>query len=76
MTESPHAWERWMVAGSEIARVLLEFEASFSTPSDTTTGNHHEQSDCTHLTFANDVLLCWQHLRTCETHSLKTVDTC
>ena len=47
LTESPQALELWMVAGYEIARVLLEFEASFSTPSDSTTGKLHEQSDCT-----------------------------
>ena len=32
---------------------MLGFEASFSTPSDNTTG---KQRDCTHLAFANDVL--------------------
>ena len=56
LTESPQALERWMVAGPEIARVLLEFEASFSTPSDTTTGKHHEQTRSTQLTFAKDVI--------------------
>ena len=45
-----------MVAGPEIARVLLEFEASFSTPTYTTTGKHHEQNRSTQHTFANDVL--------------------
>ena len=56
LTESPQALDRWMVAGPEIARVLLEFEASFSTPSDTTTGKHHEQNRSTQLTFAKDVI--------------------
>ena len=43
LIEIPQVLERWMVAGSEIARtVLLEFEASFSTPSDTTTGKQNE----------------------------------
>ena len=56
LTESPQALERWMVAGPEIARVLLEFEASFSTPSDSTTGKHHEQNRRTQQTFAKDVL--------------------
>ena len=56
LTESPQALERWMVAGPEIVRVLLEFEASFSTPSDTTTGKHHEQKRSTQLTFAKDVI--------------------
>ena len=50
LTESPQALERWMVAGPEIARVLLEFEASFSTPSDPTTGKHHEPTRRTQLT--------------------------
>ena len=44
------------MAGSEIALVLLEFEASFYTPSDTTSRKHHEQSDRTQLTFTKDVL--------------------
>ena len=56
LTESPQALERWMVAGPEMARVLLELEASSSIPSDTTTGKHLEQSHCTQLMFANDVL--------------------
>ena len=45
-----------MVAGPDIARALLEFEASCPTPSDNTTGKqHHEQSHCTQFTFAKDV---------------------
>ena len=54
--KSPKSLERLMVAGPDIARVLLEFVASCSTPSDTTTGKqHHEQSHCTQFTFAKDV---------------------
>ena len=55
LIESTQALERWLVACPEIAQILLEFEASFSTPSDTTTGKHHEQNR-TQLTFGEDVL--------------------
>ena len=55
LTLSPQASERWMAAGPEIAQVLIEFEASFSTPSDTTSGKYHEQNRSTQLTFANYV---------------------
>ena len=52
LTESPQTREVWMMDGPEIARELLEFEANFSTPSDTTTGKHHEQNRSTQLRFA------------------------
>ena len=47
LIESPPDLERCMVASPEMARVLLDFEASLSTPSDTSTRKHHEQSQCT-----------------------------
>jgi len=36
LTENFQALERWMVAGPELLRVVLEFESSYHTPNEKT----------------------------------------
>lgn len=57
LTESPEALRRWMVAGPEIARMVTEFEASFSGIEDETQriGKHHETSKGLQSKFAKEV---------------------
>lgn len=55
LTENPQALERWMVAGPEISRLVLEFEESFQTPIVHTSMRHHEQHPGIQKTFAKEV---------------------
>ena len=55
LTEDPQALERWMVAGPEISRLILEFENSIQTLESPTSNRHHEQNLNTQKTFAKDV---------------------
>ena len=54
LTENPVAFNRWMVAGPEQARLILEFEANF----DGTTENlhHHETSSAHQCDFQDEVM--------------------
>ena len=55
LTEDPQALERWLVAGPEISRLILEFENSFQSIESQTSKRHHEQNPNTQKTFAKDV---------------------
>ena len=55
LTEDPQALERWMVAGPEISRLILEFETSFQAPKPEKSNLHHEQNLNTQNKFAKDV---------------------
>ena len=54
LTEDPQALERWLVAGHEISRLILEFENSFQSVESQTSKRHHEQNPNTRKTFAKD----------------------
>ena len=43
LTENPSAFRRWLVAGSEVARCLKQFEDAFDSSVAHTNGKHHEQ---------------------------------
>jgi hypothetical protein len=54
LTENPTALRRWMVAGPEVARVVKEFETTF-TVLKPNSYLHHEQVPGVQKAFANDV---------------------
>lgn len=56
LTESPVAFRRWMVAGTETARVLQEFESQLKGETNVDEKNkHHEQGLSTQKTFQSHV---------------------
>ena len=55
LTEDPQALERWMVAGPEISRLILEFENSYQNLKSHSSRKHHEQNPTTQKKFAKDV---------------------
>ena len=55
LTENPQALERWMVAGPEISRLVLEFENSFQNSISQISTRHHEQNHAFQTTFSQDV---------------------
>ena len=55
LTENQQALERWMVAGPEIARLVMEFEESFPIPNEKKSTKHHEQYPAIQKSFAKDV---------------------
>ena len=55
LTEDPQALERWMVAGPEISRLILEFENSYQNLESQSSKKHHEQNPTTQKKFAKDV---------------------
>ena len=44
LTEDPHALERWLVAGPEISRLILEFEYSFQSLESQTSKRQHKKT--------------------------------
>ncbi len=54
LTEKPSAFRKWMLAGPEQARMLEEFEASFSEGSEM--HYHHEEGLSTQQSFGEQVL--------------------
>ena len=55
LTENPAALRRWMVFGSEMARVIAEFQATSDTRTKKTDFRHNDQTKHTQLAFARDV---------------------
>ena len=80
LTEKPSAFRKWMLAGPEQARMLKEFEASYSSRADTHT--HHEESFATQQSFKEQVLSLTQTISGMgnpflnDTAELLKLDTC
>ena len=55
LTESPEALRRWMVSGTEIARILGEFEVSVNEREMSEDQDHHESSKSQQLKFCEEV---------------------
>lgn len=55
LTDNPTALRRWMVAGPEVARVIVEFEDFNLHPHDQEETRHHEETPSVQNTFARDV---------------------
>ena len=54
LTENPSAFKRWMIAGSEQARLLKEFEQQYLNEA-TNNQLHHEEGYCTQRAFKEQV---------------------
>ena len=55
LTDNATALRRWMVAGPEVARVIVEFEDFNMHPRNQEETRHHEETPSVHNTFARDV---------------------
>ena len=55
LTENPAAFQRWMTAGPELARVVTEFEENMKSPQKQPTTKHHEQTKGMQSSFYQDV---------------------
>ena len=55
LTENPAALRRWMIAGPEVARIIQEFEETYSKVSEEKC-HHHEQIPGVQAAFKEDVL--------------------
>ena len=55
LTDNAYALKRWMVAGPEVARVIVEFEDFNMHPRNQEETRHHEETPSVQNTFARDV---------------------
>jgi len=55
LTDNPSALRRWMVAGPEVARVIMEFEEANMHPNANEETRHHEETPRAQEAFAKDV---------------------
>uniref|UniRef100_A0A8C4QRU2 Uncharacterized protein n=1 Tax=Eptatretus burgeri TaxID=7764 RepID=A0A8C4QRU2_EPTBU len=55
LTDNPSALRLWMVAGPEVARVIMEFEEANMHPNANEETRHHEETPCAQEAFAEDV---------------------
>ena len=55
LTENPQALERWLIAGPEISRLVLEYDDSFKSLKSKSLTRHHEQYLTVQKKFAKDV---------------------
>ncbi|KAG0712597.1 hypothetical protein GWK47_018171 [Chionoecetes opilio] len=68
LTDNPTALRRWMVAGPEVARVIVEFEDFNLHPHDQEETRHHEETPSVQNTFARDVRInSWPSLKSWAT---------
>ena len=55
LTENPAALTRWMIAGPEVARVVIEFEENVQPSIDNVNADHHDQKKSNQKSFIKDV---------------------
>ena len=76
LTDNATALRRWMVAGPEVARVIVEFEDFNMHPRTQEETRHHEEIPSVQNTFARDVRSLVAVIEELATLSRKTVRTC
>ena len=45
VTEDPSALRRWMIAGSEVSKLVTDYEASLESKEESKRSNHHDQTE-------------------------------
>ena len=76
LTDNASALRRWMVAGPEVARVIVEFEDFNMHPRTQEETCHHDETPSVQNTFARDVRSLVAVIEELATLSRKTVRTC
>ena len=56
LTENPVAFRKWMISGSEQARLLKKFEGNHCEPKELECGYHHEEGFSTQKSFKEQVV--------------------
>ena len=70
LTQNPQALRRWMVSGPEMARLIIEFQASMEKPEKKSNHKHHEQTQSIQMAFFNEVKALNNVIEEMENHSL------
>ena len=76
LTDNATALRRWMVAGPEVARVIVEFQDFNMHPRNQEETRHHEETPSVQNTFPEMCAHSWPSLKSWATLSRRTVRTC